>query len=53
MTTSRYGSWVVQDSPRDGTVLNAGTFKLPPTQVEAMYDPNTYAYSVNEVMVVK
>jgi alpha-2-macroglobulin len=34
-------------------INNAGTFKLPPTQVEAMYDPNTFAYGVNEVMVVK
>jgi alpha-2-macroglobulin len=34
-------------------INNAGTFKLPPTQVEAMYDPNTFAYSINEVMVVK
>ncbi len=32
---------------------NVGTFKLPPTQVEAMYDPNYFAYGVNEPMVVK
>ncbi len=32
---------------------NVGAFKLPPTQVEAMYDPNYYAYRPNEVMEVK
>ena len=32
---------------------NVGTFKLPPTQVEAMYDPDYFAYTVNEAVEVK
>jgi uncharacterized protein YfaS (alpha-2-macroglobulin family) len=34
-------------------INNAGTFKLPPTQLEAMYDPGIFAYQPNAPMEVK
>lgn len=34
-------------------INNAGTFKLPPTQLEAMYDPGIFAYQPNVPLEVK
>jgi alpha-2-macroglobulin len=34
-------------------INNAGQFRLPPTQLEAMYDPSVFAYQPNAPMEVK